>query len=679
MRTITSTLRAAAMRWGGRPVVTAEVQDRRLRWGMVRYADGATMRTDMAFCGGGPGDVGLHRVAVDAAGHVLYCRVRDPGVAAEWVAWSIVASGACPDGDLALAVVDRGAGALRLVYAAPDGQGGYAVRSLESADCGAHWSAGVAAVEGLAARPWVAADGPLALYTRDGRVAARSAPLSGAWGAENVWPTAGPYADLRGIGAALDEAAGLLRLAVAADGKVRGGAMDLATGAWEGPVSIAPGGDGAVTGASTVAEPAVEVVGERHLVAWLDRFEGSPAWVQPVVAASAGGANGFSSCHYGEEVALGLEATIHRRPALAYDAGAGAVYAANEGCVMRHVTYREAATHRLADLAVIRYRRATDEAGSRVRVEAPNPSGAYDGLGREGTPAEAVRPLSSLIVRRGYVTPLGAETVVLEPHYIVAARAVQGMRTQPTGGDIGRVVIDAVDGWGLLGLWRPQEPLTWDGASIAWLLDELCARVGLRFTSDAAAYQCIVPRFTMAATASAAEACRRLLGMAGGMARFESDGTMRGLTLMGYAPTPADVGLGGEIAYGAFGPALPRGTSFRVYGDPATGAASAGEVSYLSMGLGLRMHVHHTDYGLADGAMATAVRDALWLRAHMAQRSERVTVPLRPEVELWDRVRLHPSGAAILPGDRERRLIAIAEEWDAARGRYLSRLTLAEV
>jgi len=77
--------------------------------------------------------------------------------------------------------------------------------------------------------------------------------------------------------------------------------------------------------------------------------------------------------------------------------------------------------------------------------------------------------------------------------------------------------------------------------------------------------------------------------------------------------------------------------------------------------------------------MATAVRDALWLRAHIAERHEKVSVPLRPELEMWDRVRLYPSGSAILPSDRMRRLVEIAEEWDAPRRRYLSRLTLGAV
>jgi hypothetical protein len=536
----------------------------------------------------------------------------------------------------------------------------------------------------------VAADGAFAFYTRDGRVAVRKAPLDGGWGAENVWGEAGPYLDPRGIGAALDIDTGRLYLAVAADGKVRGGTLDAATGAWTGPISIAPGGDAAVTGASMVAEPAVEVVGDRHLVSWIDRFEGSPAWVQPVVAVSGDGAKCTSFRHYGEEVALAFEAETHRRVALAYDPPAGIVYAANERCVARHAFYRhDAASHHLAGLPVIRYRRATGEWGSRLRVEVPNPAGAYDGLGREGAPAEPVRPLSTIILWRGYITAQGTEAVALDPHYIVAARTVQGVRRcgteygaasfYPTSGEVGRMVIDAVDGWGLLDLWRTQEPLTWDDVTIAWLLDAMCARVGLRFATADAAYGRVVSRFTATMSATAADACRRLLRLAGGVVRFEADGTMRGLSLAGHAPSPADVGLGGEIVYGAFGPGLPRGTSFRVYGDPASGAATAGEVSYLSMGLGLRMHVHHLDYGLADAAMAMTVRDALWLRAHMAQRRERVTVPLRPELELWDRARLYPSGSAILPGDRERRLVAISEEWDALRGRYLSRLALAAV
>jgi hypothetical protein len=678
MRAITPTLRAAATRWGGRAAITAEVQDRRTRWVLTRHTVGASMGTDMAFCGGGLGDAGLHRVAVDASGQVLYCRVRDLAAPAEWTAWAVLASGACPGGDVALAVVDGAARHLRLCYAAPDGAGGYAVRCLESADGGAHWSAGPDVVRSLAVRPWVAADGAMALYTHDGRVVARSASLGGSWSAENVWAAAGPYDGLAGIGAALDAAAGVLHLAVAAEGKVRGGTLDTASGTWTGPTNIAPGGDGLVTGASMVAEPAVEVVGGRCFVSWIDRFDGSPAWVQPVVAVTSDGV------HYGEEVALALGAETHRRVALAHCVDGGVIYAANERCAACHVvdggaTAEGTTRHVLADLPVARYRRATTEMGGRVQVEVPNPSGVYDGPGRGGSPAEPVRPLSTLIVRRGYITPLGAEVVALEPHYIVSARTVQGMRTHPTGGDIGRMVIDAVDGWGLLGLWRPQESLTWEGATIAWLLGELCARVGLRFRSDDPAYHRPVPRFTVTATTTASEACRRLLRLAGGMVRFEGDGAMRGLTLLGHAPEPSDVGRSGEIAVGAFGVGLPEGTSFRVYGHPAAGATTAGEVSYLSMDLGLRMHVHHTDYGLADAGMAAAARDDLWLRAHMAQRSERVTIPLRPELEMWDRIRLYPSGAAILPGDRERRLIAIAEEWDAARGRYLSRLSLGGV
>lgn len=241
------------------------------------------------------------------------------------------------------------------------------------------------------------------------------------------------------------------------------------------------------------------------------------------------------------------------------------------------------------------------------------------------------------------------------------------------------MVIEAVDGWGLLALWRSQEPLTWDGAAIAWLLDEMCARVGLRFATADPAYACPLSRLTVPATATAAEVCRRLLRLAGGMVRFEVDGAMRGLSLAGHMPEPGDVGLSDEIVHGAFGVGLLEGTSFRVYGDAACGAATAGEVSYLSMGLGLRMHVHYPDYGVADAAMARTVRDGLWLRAHTARRREQVTVPLRPDLEMWDRVRLHPSGSAILPGEGERRLIGISEEWDAPRGKYTSRLTLGQV
>ena len=302
--------------------------------------------------------------------------------------------------------------------------------------------------------------------------------------------------------------------------------------------------------------------------------------------------------------------------------------------------------------------------------------GAYDQL------PSCILPLASLILERGYVTWSppgssgdGAERVALDPHYLVSATLTEGPRSGRGQG--GKLILEAVDGWGLLALWHPGEPLTWTNRAVAWLLKEICARVGLDYADCGASSFSYTPAtFTLLPTQSGAEAVRELLKLAGGVGWFQEDGAFYAVELYSYDPLDrVEIGAEGEVLQGAYGLRAYKGTSFRVYGQ---GAASASELGAESMELGLRLMRSHEDYRLTTADSTQALQDYLWTRGRISGRKELLTIPLRPEVELWDIAQLTVNAEIIPPSDCLRRVVGIGEEYDAGRGRYVTRVEMED-
>jgi hypothetical protein len=287
-----------------------------------------------------------------------------------------------------------------------------------------------------------------------------------------------------------------------------------------------------------------------------------------------------------------------------------------------------------------------------------------------GRPAEPVQPLAEVHLERGYLVGNSSHRVTLDPHYLTSAAYTAGRQR-------GRLLLQAVDGWGLLERWHPPMPLTWENRSVRWLLAELTGRVGLAFADDGAqVFDYVVPTFTALPGQSGATAVRALLGLAGAVARFAADGTFHALNLYHHAPlTYVDLGTKGEIMEGQFGLAADS-TAFRVYGD---GVGHAAENTVASMALGLRLHQRITDYRLHTEEQAYQVAVYHWLRSTMSTRREAVTVPLRPDPELWDMSRLFVDPDIVPPADAMRGVMAIDEEYHPRQGRYVTRLTLGLV
>jgi hypothetical protein len=650
MREISETLLAAARSLSGRPSVALDVENRRLRWALLRWEDGARY-----WCAQVAEGAVIHRLRANGAGAVQTCRVTDPAVAAQWTAWTTRTSEALANSDVALSAAP---GILRAFYV----KSGFAVRAISSTDGGNSWSAPETVASALAQAPYLAAAHQAVFALDAGQVKAYTKP-GASWVLQGTWPGLS-LAYPQGIGACYDGAAGVYRLIVAGDGALRVGTCNPSGWTWSAALQIAPGGSGAAASALALRGPSVVGAGEGYLVTWIDDFQGDPAaWTQAVAARSADWE------HFGDEVALGIWADVERRAALAYVPSTRTAYAGNECCVCSALAYDEAdEAQNLRGMEVLSFRRETDERGSRLRVEALNAAGALNPLGQAGTGVECVRALAHLVLRRGYVTAAGAERVALDPHYLVEATLTEGQ-----GG--GRLILEAVDGWGLLAMWRPTEALSWSGQSVRWLLAELCGRVGLGYADNGADSFAYAPAgFTVLPTMSGAEAVRALLRLAGGAAWFSEDGALYAVELYGYSPLErVELGEAGEVLEAAYVLRAYEATTFRVYGE---GAAAAGELGTESMALGLRLARSVEDYRLTTPGSAETTQAYLWTRGRTSARRDAVVVPLRPDVELWDAARLWADEEIIPPEESLRRVVGIAEEYDGPRGRYVTRVEM---
>jgi len=626
----------------------------------------------------------VHRALTDGTGNVKHATVTDPSTSSQWTTWTILRSDAIDNSDLA--VVRLATDKIRIYYVKDAGSSTWDIVYIDSADGGQNWGSPSNAATGVNGAtggqdpepPHLAAAYQYLFYTDGGQVKGRSIPWGSGSGSASAWTSLGTLEDREGLGATYNATSGLCHLVVAGGGATEStstcgiivGTYTPSGPSWSSPLQIAPGGTGSASSDSAPCSPSALYVADAepdglYFATWIDKFQGaSSQWTQPVVLSSTDWE------HFGNEVALSIWATTYRRVALAYVSSTKTLYASNERIACQATVYtNDDSSKNLAGLTPTSYRRHTDERGSHLYLECLNTDGTYDTAGQPGEYGECIRPLSTVVLKRGYVTSEGAEQIALDPHYIVSAQITQGLGQ-------GRLVIEAVDGWGVLGMWRSNETLTWSNRTIRWLLTEICTRVGLTFSGSAqTSFDYQVPTFTVRPSQDGAQIVHRLLLLAGAAAFFDVDGQMRAYELYGYSPSYDDIGSEDEILQGGYGPIVTWGTSFRVYGD---GASAAGETSWISMEMGLRLNVNRQDYRLTTDAAAQVVQRYDWTRARMACRREEVTIALRPDLELWDRVRLFSEGDVIPPSDRLRRVVSIGEEWDGARGRYVSRVRLEE-
>ncbi len=646
MKYISESLLAAARSLQGVPAVTVTAIDDRLRWSVHRPGGETSCQTSMAW-----GDGRIVRARSNAAGEIHFATVDDAEDGEQWVDWVLLRDDAEADADVAVAYINGGG--FRIFYQAP----GNEVRWLGSAD-GASWTYMGVCASGFAEAPRLAAAGEY-LVTMEAEIAVHYKPWgAGSWSLVSTWGTIGAPRD--GVGACHNGDRDELRLLCCAGRRLYTVTYDTAADTWSGAHHLRPGGSQAAPAEARPHDPDVveaEMYGENAFIAtWIDAQEGSPdAWEQPVALSSLDGV------HFGSAVPLEAAAAEGARMALALNAATRHVYAGNEGTILRTRTYYPTDEEmRSGPLPVTRYRRASEgHRPSRLHVEV---------LNVEDT--ACFRRLARLDLARGYVTESGAETISLEPHYILSARGTVGR-------DGGQLIVEATDGFGLLRLWSPQGAITWTDRSARWLLAEICARVGVGYSDDGhSALARTFDAYTMPPGHDGLQEVGALLRLAGCVGVFDNNGDLNPIHWADYAPSSfevADAGDAGEVLEGAFGEQVYEVTS--VYAASGDHAAHDENVA-AAMAQGLRLHGNFSDGRIPSQAAAEDVV-ALLLGMHGLEGWRgRVLVPLRPELQVWDVVALTVD-PEILPAGAEGVIVGIEEGYNGQKGEWQSALQMA--
>jgi len=257
--------------------------------------------------------------------------------------------------------------------------------------------------------------------------------------------------------------------------------------------------------------------------------------------------------------------------------------------------------------------------------------------------------------------------VALAPHVVTGIRVV----ASPRGSE---VEITAEDGLALLG--RATLADLWDrsGRSIRESLAALAgaAEVGYADGGEAALAR-TVARCMLRPGEPVAGLVRDLLALAGAVALCDDSGVLRARVLVPWFPLAAEVGAQGEVLRGVYGRAMPAETEWRVWGEGLAAAAPPGEDA---MTLGLSFVRHAVDHRATTEELAAEIAGWRALLTALGARAERVTVPLRPDLEVWDRVAL-TAPPYVVAGDDTRRVLGVEEEYAPARGVYESTLALA--
>ncbi len=652
-RTISADLLAAAQSLRARPTLSADIIDKRLRW---------TLPISNGINSDNPTDLAYHtnkalRVRIGAAGAVYSQVITTLATDAEWDSWTTEeATGIATNyGDCAIAAYS--ATQWIIYFAAPNG-GNFGVGMIYSSDSGANWSAAALILSGLAVEPRVAAHYKTLVVQESGNVDAY----------DMTWAAPPTFSAARGLGGytATNEygvACGgrqipvaLYHILVAHDGLIQYTSYTSPT--WTALRNIYPSGSLATTAPSGAkhAHPAITANGTTLLASWLEDYDHSPsAWNLTVTHVSLD-----TGLHFGQECSQSMHHGTAYRAGLCYVPSEHAFYCAIERQTAKAIAYDASdANSNHTALPVLSYRRTTHAQGtSRLEVRIHEPAAAYqlDGL----ADPHPVHPLAWVIVNRGW----NGTTEALDPHYLVASR-----RTEYKKGGV--LELECLDTWGILERWSPHRTITWSGDSIAWLCAEICAQVGIRwdFDGDAAWFRTITT-FVIRPTETGATAMRALIRLAGGVTRTTEAGKLYGINLVAHTQTEPTIGNLSEILEASLGTTLWSATTVRHIGDgQADYIENANDAMELGMRLNMTVFDRREDTSLIVQEAAT--RDLLL--AHASGRSDLVTVPLRPDLELWDLILLAASGV----GPPKRMITGITEVADIQHMRLESRLTLS--
>jgi len=656
-RTISATLLAAAQSLHGVPCVECAIANTRARYQVKHAGAGAAAcHTDMV-----QDDTtgGIVRAILDASGNVRTCVVSSPNTAnqAAWSNWTTTETDGHPSGDVALARL--ASKQYRLFYVGNTGN----VIVKTSTD-GTTWGS-KATVVAADVGTRIAAGGECLVIQYNSKVSYYIAAWGAGWSAAVDWSGVTPSTRY-GVGADYRSTSNRLYIVSAQDGHILFGWRDLTAGTWSGPYYAAPGGGQATPAGAASRDPSVLVTASNIVATWVARQNTSPwDWTQAVVRRSRDWE------HFGDETALDTNVATQARIALCKEQDVNRIWLADEDNVLYSDDFLTTTTSRYTSGLTVQYYERNQYAGraGKLSLTLLDPTAGLTSLASRSL-SQPLLPLAEVRLSRGYTTSAGDEVEQLEPYYIV--NVGYGM-----GRNAGKVFITAVDGFGVLDAYIPREPIYYYSRSLAWLLAEVLATVGLGYDDDGdSAFSEVIGTFVLQPNRTLLTTLGYLLRLAGAVGFFQADGSLYCRNVAGYAPaSPAAVGDESEILAARVGSSMPRWTVAHAAGS---GHAAANESADLSMELGLRLFWRSYDERIGSDTVAAETAARQIGLAAASRRLDRVRIPLRPDLEPWDLISLEGDAVLLPAGSRDRSILKIEERMQPRAGIYATTLELGD-
>jgi hypothetical protein len=563
-------------------------------------------------------------------------RVSDPGSAAQWGAWTVLASANLLR-DAGCALSNNG-GTLRLF--AQSGASPYTLLVWTSADNGATWSGPVtiaainAAIRGLGS-----AGNDDVFFAKDdtGGVSLSVSTWSGgAWSAPATW-TLGVLPACAGLDVAWDAASSRYLLAISDGRQITGYSYAPSGGAWALASAIAP-----LDSASSL--------GMARLYPRLQRFDGlySLAYLESDSGAFTGLVSSYvrlrqspDFTHWSDGLLLSQAWTYGptwlKAPTPPSGSAGAAYYVMNNALAWRALVYDPANPESLLDVsAQVLGTQRSEQRGQagQITLRLSNAGGQYNSLPMLGLN-------TSIALAEGYHDPAsGAPSTIAVGVYYV--ERFQFLRAP----DRNELLIVARDATRRLDQ-EARLQTSYTSQPLSWLLTELAARAGLFAVSIPATSQFsqIVPSFVVPAGHTLRQALNELCAIYAVSYFLDQTETLQ-FRELSASDTPVWT-YQPEIESLTIGSLDERANHIIVTGRATTGALVFGEsydFAHLTQ-TGQERPLYHTDPRLTTAAQAALKAAFLLADEQRAGAQHTVSVPANPGLQLLDVVTLTDSAA----------------------------------
>lgn len=615
MRTVSTELVAAAANRAAPFMMQAQLLDTQQRWSTIKADETEpTMTPCVAF-----GDA-LYRVRV-VSGEIQVSVNPDPTDSDNedtWDTWTTVRDDALADSYCAITTFLSGT-RLRIVYQNLY----YDVRAFESTD-GTSWGTPITMmfVDDSRIAYFAAADKYVYIMDNGTVYTYHRTPP---WVAFTAGATFTGLADEYGIAAAPFDATTNL-LVYAADGALTARQHNLTANSFGSTTRILPQADATLPTDSTPRYPYLCAANVGHTLTVQATNLGTTPWLQNLSARTRDG------IHYGAWTPLPWQPTDpdnYTGLAVAYIASSKRIYATNAEQIAETTDLTWNDTSFIEEPTTLEYhyhQRFMSPGELHVKLLDAGSSFTHYALRDQ---IAAGGPYSAIRIQRGYLTENGEEMEPTEPWYLTR------VAYNPLNCEID---IEAANTWSLLSMFRHTDTLQYTSKSISYILADLFALAGLAYEDDSSTALSRTISLIVPPSQSFHSAITNLLNLGAAIARVDEDGTVIAADSATWSPVEYPTIYTGTVASTmTLGWTQPLPVRIQV---SSLDYSVTIEDNELGASTALRLTDRRTHTPAASEAQLDDIAAHVLQLATWQQEAGTAIIPPRPEIELFEKMRL---------------------------------------